>query len=226
MSDSGTGQDQPTAVLIIDDHILVAEALTAALQAQPDVLVVGHAATLGDGLKILSKEKVDVVLLDYRLPDADGVEGIRSVLAAAPAAAVVMVTATEDERVLIAAVEAGCAGFVTKTGGMTDVLDAVRRAATGEATITPSLLARLLRRLSQRGTGIGRDLTEREQEVLGAITEGLPNSEIAERLVVSVNTVRNHVQSVLAKLGAHSKLEAAAIAVREGLVQPGQRTGR
>ena len=215
------GESRPaTRVVIIDDHLLFAQALAAVLDIEDDLRVVGIGASLAEGLDLLRNQEVEVVLLDYRLPDATGLDATTAIRTLAPLVSVVMVTAVEDERILLAAMEAGCAGFVTKTADLSEVRDAVKRAAQGEASIAPALLTRLLGRLAQRGTGLGSDLTRREREVLSAITAGLSNAEIAARFVLSVNTVRNHVQSVLAKLGAHSKLEAAAIAVREGLVDP------
>ncbi|HEY3736927.1 MAG TPA: response regulator transcription factor [Jatrophihabitans sp.] len=211
----------PTRVLVVDDHKLFAQALAAVLQQDAGLEVSALASSLAEALEHLRRETADVILLDYRLPDSNGVDATTAIKQLAPLASVVMVTAVEDERVLLAALEAGCAGFVTKTADLVDVRDAVRRAASGEATITPTLLTRLLGRMAQQRSGaVGGDLTTRESEVLGMIVAGMTNGDIAERLFLSVNTVRNHVQSVLSKLGAHSKLEAAAIAVREGLIDP------
>ena len=209
-----------TKVLVVDDHKLFAQALSAVLEQDPTISVSAVAGTLAEALERLADEHVDVVLLDYRLPDANGVDATTAIKQLVPLAAVVMVTAVEVERVLQGALEAGCAGFVTKTADLSDVQIAVQRAAAGEASIAPALLARLLGRLAKQRSGIGNDLTSRENEVLRAITAGMTNSEIAEKLFLSVNTVRNHVQSILNKLGAHSKLEAAAIAVREALIDP------
>lgn len=209
-----------TNVLVVDDHRLFAQALSGVLEQDPTIKVAAIAGTLAEALATLRTAPADVILLDYRLPDANGVDATAAIKQLAPLAAVVMVTAVEDERVLQAALEAGCAGFVTKTADLSDVQIAVQRAAAGEASIAPALLARLLGRLAKQRSGLGADLTSRENEVLRSIGAGMTNSEIAEQLFLSVNTVRNHVQSVLNKLGAHSKLEAAAIAVREGLIDP------
>ncbi len=214
------GDNDRTRVLIVDDHTLFAQALAAALSTDADVDVIGTAASLAEADRALSRQPADVVLLDYRLPDGTGLDALEVIKRLAPLAAVVMVTANEDERVLLAAVEAGCAGFILKTGDLHDVQAAVKRAANGEASISPVLLTRLLRRLGQRDTGVGSDLTRRETDILRQVVSGRSNADIADDLVLSVHTVRNHVQNVLAKLGAHSKLEAAAIAVREGLVNP------
>jgi len=211
----------PTKVLVVDDHKLFAQAMAAVLEQDEQLSIQALAGSLAEAVEHLRRQPADVVLLDYRLPDTNGVDAIAVIKNVAPLAAVVIVTAAEDERILLAALEAGCAGFVTKSADVMDVREAVQRAAAGEATITPTLLTRLLGRLAQQRSGsIGGDLTARESEVLQMIGGGLTNAEIAERLFLSVNTVRNHVQSVLAKLGAHSKLEAAAIAVREGLIDP------
>ena len=131
---------------------------------------------------------------------------------------IVVLTATTADHVLVAAIEGGASGFVSKTRGLDEVTNAVRAAAAGESVISPELLARLLPRLHRRQPEARDKLTEREREVLELLAEGLSNAAIAERLVVSVHTVRNHVANLSTKLGAHSKLEALSIAVREGLL--------
>jgi DNA-binding NarL/FixJ family response regulator len=137
-----------------------------------------------------------------------------------PEVRVVMLTASHDDVVLAAALEAGCAGFVTKSESLDTVLAAVRGAAAGEAVITPALLARLLPRLGARTRGRNPDLTPREREVLVLIARGGTNQQIANELSLSRDTVRNHVAQILSKLGVHSKLQAAAVAVQRGLVSP------
>ena len=132
--------------------------------------------------------------------------------------AVIVLTASAAEHVMVAAIEAGVSGFLSKTRSLAEVTSAVRAAAAGEAVISPEMLARLLPRLSRTGQAGRETLTEREREVLGLLAEGLTNAAIAERLSVSVHTVRNHVANLSAKLGARSKLEALSIAVREGLL--------
>jgi DNA-binding NarL/FixJ family response regulator len=160
----------------------------------------------------------DVILLDHRLPDGDGVAAIGRFRALRPDVRVVVLTASAADHVLVAAIEAGASGFLSKTRSLGEVTSAVRAAATGEAVISPEMLARLLPRLHRGGRSGGSELTEREREVLGLLADGLSNAAIAEQLTVSVHTVRNHIANLSAKLGAHSKLEALAIAVREGLL--------
>ena len=206
-------------VLIVDDHEVLASSLAQALDAEPDLRVVGRAGSLERAEILISSESPDVLLLDHRLPDGDGVSAIPRLLALRPSMAVVVLTASAAEHVMVAAIEAGVSGFVSKTRGLGELTTAVRAAAAGEAVISPEMLSRLLPRFQRGRSGVARvTLTEREREVLGLVAEGLTNAAIAERLTVSVHTVRNHVANLSGKLGASSKLESLAIAVREGLL--------
>ncbi len=135
-----------------------------------------------------------------------------------PSIGVVVLTASAADHVLLAAIDAGASGFLSKTRSLAEVTAAVRAAAAGESVISPELLARLLPRFGRVKVRSADELTDREREVLALVAEGLSNAAIAERLVVSVHTVRNHIASLSAKLGAHSKLEALSIAVRQGLL--------
>jgi DNA-binding NarL/FixJ family response regulator len=206
-----------TRVLIVDDHEMFASSLAMVLDAEPDLRVVGTAATCKAALSLVQATAPDVILLDHRLPDGDGVDLIGPLLAALSTAQVVMVTGSTSDQVLLAAVEAGAAGFVDKSRSIEEVVSAVRSAAAGESLVSPKLLARLLPRL-RRTTETGPALTEREREVLGYLAQGLSNADIAQQMTVSVHTVRNHIVHLSGKLGAHSKLEVLAIAVRRGLV--------
>jgi DNA-binding NarL/FixJ family response regulator len=157
--------------------------------------------------------------MDYELPDGDGASATERIKAETPEAQIVMVTSFDDEGILVRAIEAGASGFITKHKAIQEVAAAVRAAHAGEALISPSMLARLLPKLRQNPRGVGADLTAREVEVLKLLAAGVSNQQIAEELVLSLHTVRNHVQNVITKLGAHSKLEAVATAVREGLIR-------
>ena len=211
-------QAETARVLIVDDHEVLAASLAQVLDHEPDLTVVGSAGTLEKARALLATAAPDVVLLDHRMPDGDGVEAIPELLALRPEASIVVLTATTADHVLIAAIEGGASGFVSKTRGLDEVTSAVRAAAAGESVISPEMLARLLPRLHRREAEPRDTLSDREREVLQLLAEGLSNAAIAERLVVSVHTVRNHVANLSTKLGAHSKLEALSIAVREGLL--------
>ena len=205
-------------VVVVDDHEMFAEGLATALGVDPAIDVVATAGTVEDGCAAVRLHAPDVVLMDYELPDGDGATATERIKAEVPDAQVVMVTSYDDESILIRAIEAGCSGFITKHKAIQEVVSAVHAARAGEALISPSMLARLLPKLRRSPRGLGADLTPREVEVLKMLAEGVSNQQIAERLVLSLHTVRNHVQNVISKLGAHSKLEAVAAAVREGII--------
>ncbi|MFC4785696.1 response regulator [Nocardioides sp. MAHUQ-72] len=208
----------PIRVLVVDDHDVLATSLASVLDQEPDLVSVGVAPTLERARSLIRTAAPDVVLLDHRLPDGDGVDAIDELRQLRPSMSVVVLTASAADHVLVSAIEAGASGFLSKTRSLAEVTSAVRAAATGEAVISPEMLARLLPRIQRGGRPRHEELTEREREVLALVADGLTNAAIAERLVVSVHTVRNHIANLSAKLGAHSKLEALSIAVREGLL--------
>ena len=208
----------PVRVLIVEDHEVLATSLAMVLDAEPDLHTVGRVGTLAEARRAVATTAPDVVILDHNLPDGEGVSTIEDLRALHEGAAFVVLTASTSDAVLVAAVQAGASGFVSKTRGVAEVTTAVRAAAAGEAVISPEMLMRLLPRFREGATEPSVKLTEREQEVLTLLAEGLSNAAIGERLFVSVHTVRNHVANLSAKLGAHSKLEALSIAVRDGLL--------
>lgn len=189
------------------------------LAAEPDISVTGVAGTVSELVDIVSKDPPTVVLIDYELPDGDGVTATRTLKENYPELQVVMLTSYGNQGVLVAAMEAGCSGYVTKHSGASAVAGAIRQAASGEIVITAAMLHQLLPRLSPTHRGLGADLTTRELEVLDLLADGASGRLIAERLYLSLNTVRNHVQNILSKLGVHSRLEAVAVAVQEGIIK-------
>ena len=182
----------PIRVLIVDDHEMLGDSLARVLDEEPDMVSVGLAQSLAQARSRVATRAPDVLLLDRRLPDGDGVAAITELRELRPTMSVVVLTASAGDDVLVRAIEAGAAGFVSKTRGLSEVTSAVRAAAAGEAVISPEMLSR-----------------------------GLSNAAIAAELHVSVHTVRNHIANLSGKLGAHSKLEALSIAVRRGLVAAG-----
>jgi DNA-binding NarL/FixJ family response regulator len=208
----------PTRVVLCDDHLVLAQGLTAMLATELDIVVVGIAGSVAEVIEMVDSRRPDVVLIDYGLPDGDGVDATRMLKAAHPELQVVMLTSYTSQEILIGAMEAGCSGYITKHSGASMVAVAIRQAAAGEAIITTSLLYQLLPRLEPTYRGVGANLTARELEILELLADGTTGRAIAERLYLSFNTVRNHVQSILDKLGAHSQLQAVAIAVKEGIV--------
>lgn len=211
--------DETIKVLVVDDHQMFAQGIVKALEGEPGFEVVGIAGSVEEARSAARMRRPDVVLMDFELPDGDGAKATELIKTDRPETRVVMLTSYTDESVLVAAIEAGCSGYVTKHKAVEEVVAAVRAAFAGEALISPSMLARLLPKLRRSYRGLGSDLTPRELEVLRFLAEGLSNQTIAERLVISLHTVRNHVQNILTKLQAHSKLEAVAIAAREGIIR-------
>jgi two-component system, NarL family, response regulator DevR len=206
-------------VVIVDDHQMFAESLSHLLSSDAELEVAGVASSAEAGLELVRRTQPDVALVDYRLPDQDGVALTGAIHEHLPDVHVVILTGLSDERVLIAAIEAGVSGFLTKDRAADDVVEAVKSAAAGEALIPPATLGRLLPRLPRSQDGVGADLTARERQLLERVAEGGTNKAIARELHLSVNTVRNYMQALLTKLGAHSKLEAVAIATRAGLLE-------
>jgi DNA-binding NarL/FixJ family response regulator len=215
-------------VLLVDDHRLVVEMLADALDQAEDVEVVGTAGNGLEGVQIAKREKPDVVLMDVEMDAMGGIEATKHIVQALPETRVVMLTANDDQATVLEAIESGAVGYLTKDRALVDdVVETVRRAHQGEIMLPPALIGRLVASLAARRReqierrALAEALTPREREILHLIAEGADNKTIAERLIVSPHTVRTHVQNVLAKLGAHSKLEALTIAAKRGLVTLG-----
>lgn len=208
-------------IVVVDDHDMFAETLLRFLDSEPDLQVVGTAANGSQATEAVKRLSPDVVLLDFELPDEDGAVVATKIRAAQPDSKIVMMTGHAEERVLVAAIDAGCSGFLTKTKPIHELVHAVRAAHSGEAVIGGDMLARLLPRLRCGQWGVATRLTKREVEILRMVADGRSNRVIAADLFVAVATVRNHVQNIINKLGVHSKLEAVVKASRDGTIQFG-----
>jgi DNA-binding NarL/FixJ family response regulator len=202
-------------VLVVDDHEMVAESFRRALSAADGMEVVDVVDTVARAIAAAAEHRPDITLMDYQLPDGTGAEATAGILANQPDAKVMLLTGSGDRHALHDALRAGCIGYLEKTSPLERLIEAVRAVAVGEAVISPEELGRALS--EERSPAARHQLTPREQDILRLIVEGLSNRAIAERLTLSVHTVRTHVQTVLSKLGVHSKLEAAALARREQL---------
>ena len=203
----------PTRVVLVEDHDMVAEAMTLAMQRADDIEIVARARSIATALTEVRRHVPDVVLLDRRLPDGDAIDAIGPL--SSLGARVLMLTGEATATVAARVAEAGGSGLVLKSAGLDELEDAVRRVAGGEVVFGAEFLAGVLSRLTGRTPSA--TLTARERQALGLLADGASTAEVAERLGVAHNTARNHVQRVLEKLGARSKLEAVAIARREGL---------
>lgn len=210
---------EPISVVLIDDHMLVAESIAIALSADEDIVIAAVAGTCAEGLKEVQLHQPTICLLDQRLPDGTGTDLLPALLQASPNTKILLVTASDSDDVLRRALDGGCVGFLAKGQRASALIDAVHRASEGELVLTPEDLRRLIPNSGNGPARLGGDLTPRERELLNMLVQGLNTPAIAEQLFLSRATVRNHIQSIITKLGAHSKLEAVTIALREGLVE-------
>jgi DNA-binding NarL/FixJ family response regulator len=207
-------------ILVADDHPMLREGLVGVLSTQPDFEVVGEASDGAEAVRLAESLHPDVILLDLEMPGTDGVaalEGLRD--AGSEARAVVFTAYDTDERIL-GALRAGARGYLLKGASRAEIFSAIRTVHAGGSLLQPDVTARLLEHIGRNDEG-ARDeqLTPRELEVLGLISQGLQNSEIAAQLFVTERTVKFHVSSILAKLGADNRTEAVAIAARRGLIR-------
>lgn len=206
----------PIRVLFVDDHALVTESFRRALERERDIAVVATGATAAEGHELAAALRPDVILMDYLLPDGNGAAATAAILRDFPEARVILLSGSGAVvgHALRAALAAGCVGYLEKTTPLATVVSAVRAVAAGAAILSQDDFGQLI---AARGEGGVGTLTAREREILLLVAEGLPNRAIAERLMVNVTTVRKHVQNILTKLRAHSRLEAVAVARRHGL---------
>ena len=210
-------------VLLVDDHQLLTDALSGLLAGEPDIQVCGVAASVAEAREVAT-EQMDVVLMDYVLPDGTGAEATREIKRRWPSAKVVLVTGLSDDETMLDAVHAGVDGYLTKDRAGRDVVDAVRAAHAGEILLPRAVAYELAQRMGasrqKSETHIDvHNLTPRELEVLRALVEGRSSRDICAELYISPNTLRTHVQNLLNKLRVHSKLEAVAVALRQQLVE-------
>jgi NarL family two-component system response regulator LiaR len=209
------------SVLIVDDHAVVRSGIRGFLEAQPDLQVLGEAASGADGVKLAAELVPDVVLMDLAMPEMDGVEATRRIRDASPRTRVVVLTSFHDDAHIFPAIRAGALSYVLKDISPEELAQTVRLAAQGEAVINPRVASRLVQELSGERTPQSNPLAElssRELEVLKLIAEGLSNAEIAERLVLSQKTVKGHVSNILGKLHLADRTQAAILAWREGMI--------
>lgn len=215
-------------LLIADDHALFREGIRALLLAVPDIVCVGEAATGEEAITQVTELQPDVVLMDINMPDLNGVEATRRILQSSPNIGIIMVTMLEDDASVFAAMRAGARGYVLKGSHHNEMLQAIRAVAQGQALFGTAVAGRMMR-FFQTGSQLARqtadtqlfpDLTEREREVLELIARGKNNSDIAELLVVSPKTVRNHITNIFSKLQVADRAEAIVKARDAGLGHP------
>ena len=228
-----SGGTRPARLVVVDDHALVRSGIRSMLAGEPDLAVIGEAASGQEAVDLCRRLRPDLALIDIRMPGMDGLAAARAIKAELPRTGVVMVTMQEDPDALFEAVKAGAAGYVLKGATPDELTAAIRAVLGGESLLDQRLTLALLRSLTA-GQGLARQdppvrhsptslveqLTAREVEVLRLLASGLTNGQIADALSVSPGTVKNHVAHIIAKLGVSDRTQAAVRALELGLLTP------
>ena len=212
----------PITVMIVDDHEMVRRGACSYLEAQADISVVAQAGSGEEAVKLAQEFVPDVVLMDLVMPDMDGIEATRRVKNISPRTQIVIMTSFHQDEFIFPALQAGAISYLLKDVKAIELVDAIRRAARGEATLHPRIAARVIktfRSLDAEDATPFTTLTEREMEVLKLIAKGYANDKIADQLVISIGTVKGHVSNILSKLHLVDRTQAAAYAWQAGIVR-------
>ena len=210
------GESGPIRVFLLDDHEVVRRGIRELLESEGDIEVVGESGLAQEAVRRIPALRPDVAILDGRLPDGTGMEVCRDIRSVDPSIKALILTSYDDDDALFSAIMAGAAGYILKQVRGNDLVDTVRRVASGESMLDPSVTAKVLERIRN---GPPRDaeleaLTSQEQRILELIGEGLTNRQVAERMFLAEKTVKNYVSSMLAKLGLTSRTQAAIFATK------------
>jgi DNA-binding NarL/FixJ family response regulator len=207
-------EDRPIRVYLLDDHEVVRQGLKALLEGAGGIEVVGESGSAVEAAARIPATKPDVAVLDARLPDGSGIEVCRTVRGVDDSIQALILTSYDDDEALFAAIMAGAAGYVLKEIRGNDLVDGIRRVASGQSLIDPALTAKVLERV-RKGPSVApelADLTDQERKLLSLIAEGLTNRQIGEQMFLAEKTVKNYVSSILAKLGLERRTQAAVLA--------------
>ncbi len=205
----------PTRVFLLDDHEVVRRGLRELLESEDDMEVVGEAGTAEEAYGRIPATSPDVAVLDMRLPDGDGIDVCREIRSKHPEIACIMLTSFSDDDAVYAAILAGAAGYLLKQVRGTDLVEGIRRVASGDSLLDPAVTTRVLERLRHKDDDDPlAALTDQERKILELIAEGLTNRQIGERMFLAEKTVKNYVSNMFAKLGMSRRTEAAAYAAR------------
>jgi two-component system response regulator NreC len=211
-------------LLLVDDHAVVRSGLRMLLENEADVEIIGEAGTAAEALASAADLRPDLILMDIGLPDKSGIDATRDIKAQFPEVAIVALTIHEDEEYFFKMLEAGASGYVPKRAAPEELLTAIRAAAQGEVYLYPTMAKLLVRdylvtESTDKAHSTGKDLTEREHEVLTHLAEGRSNEEIANTLVISPKTVARHRENIMHKLNLHSRAELVRYAIRKGIIK-------
>ncbi len=202
-------------LLVVDDHPVVRQGITAVLRWEPDLEIVGEAADGREALRLILEHRPDVVLLDLRLPEMSGVEVMQQACVQAPEVRFLVLTTYDTDSYIAPALAAGARGYLLKDASLDELLRGVRAVMEGRAALEPAVAARLLDRMADPQ---GSELSDREREVLRLLVAGASNKGVAQQLHLSENTVKAHISHIFNKLGVQSRAEAVAVALQRGLI--------
>jgi len=213
-----------TRILIADDHPLVREALSRVFSNQKDMEVVGEAADGEEAVEMASRLKPDVLVMDIMMPKVDGLEATRRIKRLVPNVAILILTAYDDDSYVLGLLEAGAAGYLMKSARGQDLVEAVRSIKAGESVLHPRIIEKLLRRavtgsVKVEEKKVVEPLTAREKEMLRLVAAGMSNKEIADKLCLSVRTVKAHLSNIFNKMNVASRSEALVMALRLGIIR-------
>ena len=220
------GADERLRVMVVDDHALFRRGLEMVLGNEPDLELVGEASDVLEAIEKAQETMPDVVLMDVRMPKRSGIEATAQIKELLPHVKILMLTISDEEADLYDAIKAGASGYLLKEIPIEEVSDAIRSVWAGQSRISPSMASKLLTEFAaiskateERPQMPAPRLTEREMEVLKLVAQGLNNRDIAKKLYISENTVKNHIRNILEKLHLHSRMEAVVYAVREKMIE-------
>jgi DNA-binding NarL/FixJ family response regulator len=232
---AGPGGVVVIRVVVVDDQTVIRTGLRTMLEHEVDLTIVGEASNGAQAVEVVAASHPDVVLMDVRMPEVDGIEATRRLLAAgtAPPPAVLVLTTFDDDEYVFGALQAGAAGFLLKDAGPDVLVAAIRTVAAGDALVDPSVTRRVVERwvalettsasTSRPVPAVVGSLSSREREILAGLARGRTNRELADDLIVSEATVKTHVSNLLTKLGVRSRVQAVVLAYETGIVRPGER---
>jgi len=213
---------EPITVMIVDDHEMIRQGATGYLEAQSDIKVVAEAETGAEAVQKVREFVPDVVLMDLVMPGMDGVEATRKLKDISPRTQIIILTSYHEDEQIFPALQAGAISYLLKDVKAKELVEAIRRAAKGEATLHPRVAMRVINQFGKEESAkdiLYKDLTERELEILTLIARGYTNQKIADDLVITVGTVKGHVSNILSKLQLADRTKAAVYAWQKGIVQ-------
>jgi len=214
---------EPITIMIVDDHEMVRGGAKGYLESQPDIIVVAEAESGEDAVRLAQEHVPDVVLMDLVMPGMDGVEATRKVKDISPRTQIIILTSYHQDEHIFPAIQAGAISYLLKDVKAKELVEAIQRAAKGEATLHPRVAARVIKQFGEKKApkaNLFTELTEREFEVLTLIARGYNNQKISEELVIAIGTVKGHVSNILSKLHLADRTQAAVYAWQEGIVRP------